>query len=74
MKNCEGCKWAEWSKTKAGKLHPSGVGKCTFPYSLPELPASMYWLGDSEPVPYGGRINRRKPHEAHCVYYLRADK
>lgn len=74
MKNCLGCKWAEWEKTKAGKLHPSGKGKCKFPYALPQLPAAMYWLGDSAPIPYGGKINRQAINDKHCAYYLRAEQ
>jgi hypothetical protein len=26
MKNCTGCKHAEWKRNAAGNLHPSGVG------------------------------------------------
>ena len=30
MKNCTDCKYADWQRTAAGKLHPSGDGECTY--------------------------------------------
>lgn len=68
MKSCKGCKHAEWHRTAAGKLHPSGTGMCKYPWKMPVLPASMYWIRDSF-IPYGGVINRRKELHAHCAYY-----
>lgn len=68
MKNCKGCKFAEWQKTDAGKLHPSGDGKCTYDFKMPALPACMYWRR-SAPSPKGGYINRRTEHKEHCPYY-----
>lgn len=65
MRSCIGCVHANWTKTANGRLHPSGEGRCTYPYRVPELPASMYWLTQS--VPCGGVINR-KDREADCVY------
>jgi len=32
---CNGCKFAAWSKTGAGNLHPSGYGKCNWAASYP---------------------------------------
>jgi len=74
MKNCTDCKHADWKKTAAGKLHPSGDGKCkmAFVYTLPPLPASMYWHTTNEPKPCGGFINRRSDLKDHCTYYNRA--
>ena len=69
MKNCMGCKFAEWKKTDAGKLHPSGDGKCTYDFNTPALPACMYWVGTITPSPEGGHINRRTEHKNHCPYY-----
>ena len=71
MKDCTNCKHAEWHKTTAGKLHPSGEGKCTYKYSVPKLPASMFWMGMRPPEPYGGGITRRKQLSDHCVYFER---
>ena len=68
MKNCTGCKYAIWEKTKTGRLHPSGDGRCKYPYKLPKLPASMYWLYCLD-RPEGGYINRRIDLKEHCVYY-----
>ena len=69
MKNCKGCKYADWQRTAAGKLHPSGDGRCKYPWKMPLLPASMYWLGSARPS--GGRISRRENFEDHCPYYTR---
>lgn len=69
MKNCNGCKYALWTRTEKGKLHPSGDGKCGKKIELPKLPASMWWLWESEPKPMGGYINRRGELKEHCVYW-----
>ena len=66
MKNCTKCKYAEWEKTKTGRLHPSGEGKCTYPYFFGKLPASMCWINCHVS---GGNINRRIDLEEDCVYY-----
>lgn len=70
MKTCNGCKYADWHRTAAGKLHPSGAGECTYPWKMPELPSSMYWIGS--PSRGGGGINRKKQFNGHCTYYVRA--
>ena len=72
MKTCTHCKYANWKRTPAGKLHPSGEGKCTFPWKLPPLPASMYWVTRDGPTPNGGYVNRREELKDHCTYYLDA--
>jgi len=69
MKNCKDCKYAEWDKTTTGRLHPSGDGKCTYPFKVPKLPAAMYWIGRTVPEPSGGQINRRTDLKEHCTYY-----
>ncbi len=74
MKTCEHCRHAVWKRTAAGKLHPSGDGKCGFEYKLPPLPASMHWLGRGAPTPCGGYINRRESLRDHCPYYDREAK
>jgi hypothetical protein len=73
MKTCNGCKHAEWFKTAAGRLHPSGDGTCKYPYKVPPLPAALYWIG-GVPVPSGWRINRREEHNDHCPYWCSADR
>jgi hypothetical protein len=73
MKNCLGCKYAEWDRSKNGNLHPSGNGRCGFPYKVPQLPASMYWIMYEVPKPHGGFINRRESFAEHCPYYLRGE-
>ena len=32
---CTGCKFAIWDLNKAGALHPSGHGKCTWSIEVP---------------------------------------
>jgi hypothetical protein len=71
MKNCLHCKHADWKRTKAGKLHPSGEGRCKYPWKMPKLPASMYWIGQSAPEPFGGRISRNCDMKEHCAYFER---
>jgi hypothetical protein len=68
MKDCTKCKYAEWERTTAGRLHPSGQGRCTYPWKMPQLPASMHWIGDA-PVPWGGYISRKEGLETHCAYF-----
>ena len=69
MKNCVGCKHAEWDRAKTGRLSPTGYGRCEYSYKIPKLPASMYWRYRIEPEPYGGLINRKEKFKEHCVYY-----
>lgn len=71
MKSCVGCVFADWQKTKTGRLHPSGSGLCTFKYKVPPLPESMYWL--DSPKPRGGYLERNRELKDHCVYFQRAD-
>lgn len=70
MKKCLDCSHAVWDKTKTGKLHPSGLGKCLYKFKIPELPSSMYWIGGN-PHPCGGSIFRKEELKNHCVYYQR---
>jgi hypothetical protein len=67
MKNCNGCNYAIWKKTKTDKLHPSGAGVCGFEYKIPPLPGSRYFIG--MPVICGGSINRKETFKENCVYY-----
>lgn len=72
MKTCQGCIYAEWKKTKAGKLHPSGDGRCTYEVIIPVLPYSFSWRGHyGEIVNYsqliaGGFIERHRELKDHC--------
>jgi hypothetical protein len=76
--DCNGCKWAAWVRTAAGRLHPSGDGKCEFPYTPRPLPGAFHWprygnLKPNIPKPYGGYINRREPLKRPCPYYERGE-
>ncbi len=73
MKSCLNCKYAHWQRTNAGKLHPSGDGGCAYPWKMPALPASMYWIGRSAPEPNGGHISRKDELKDHCVYFARTE-
>jgi len=70
VKKCNDCKYAEWAVTAKGRLHPSGDGKCKYPYVLPALPRAMYWIGGNV-APCGGHINRRTEFKEHCAYFSR---
>lgn len=69
MKYCLKCKHAKWYRDAAGRMHRDGGGKCGYPWKMPQLPAAMYWMGNSAPQPLGGYINRRKELKDHCPYY-----
>jgi hypothetical protein len=58
---CLTCKHAVWRKTKAGRLHPDGDGKCMYIVPIPALPAAMWWgyWGRVDPSISGGAISRR---------------
>lgn len=76
MKNCTNCKHAQWDKTAAGRLHPSGEGRCGYQVQLPKLPASMWWPRplSGAPKPSGGRINRHKDLPDHCAFFERESR
>jgi len=74
LKTCMGCGYAEWKKTKTGRLHPSGEGKCTYKYNAPALPNSMHFMGNRQPPePMGGWIDRKHVYETHCPYWCPAN-
>ena len=59
---CDGCDFAEWLRTKKGRLHPNKEGRCTrlkeHPLDL-RLPAAFRWVTlRSQPAPGGGHIKR----------------
>ena len=72
MKTCKGCKYAVWERTRAGRLHPSGEGKCDWKYKPPPLPRAFYYLGGEVPAPLGGYINRHEEFTDHCPYWSAA--
>lgn len=71
MKNCNGCKHAQWQRNARDHLHPSGDGMCGYVYVLPPLPPSMYFGGGLRV--YGGTINRHRDLAADCVHYSRGE-
>lgn len=68
MTNCTKCIYAQWKRTKNGRLHPSGDGRCGYKYAVPPLPVAMYWIL-GVPNPSGGHINRHKGCLSECPYY-----
>lgn len=75
MKQCIGCIYANWDKTKYGRLHPSGDGRCTDEVKMPTLPASMHWgwrWDEKPPRPGVGWINRKDSDRHPCP--CRADE
>ena len=72
MKTCKDCKYADWQRTKAGRLHPSGDGSCTYPFKIPQLPLAFYFIG-GPPSPYGGHISRGREFKEHCPYWSSAN-
>ena len=61
---CATCTRAAWKRTDAGRLHPSGDGRCGWVLVLPPIPKAFRWAGStiSDPNPLaGGYINRHRP-------------
>ena len=71
MSTCDHCTFAEWDRTKNGRLHPSKSGRCkrleAHPLDL-RLPAAFNWSRDSAPSPSGGWIERGKHHRTPCAF------
>ena len=72
MKTCKDCKYADWQRTKAGRLHPSGDGMCAYPFKIPRLPLAFYFIG-GPPSPCGGHISRGREFKEHCPYWSSAN-
>lgn len=63
---CLTCKLAEWQKTIAGRLHPSGDGKCGWKPPFIPISAAFRWTpwsnARNQPETFGGGyIGRRAP-------------
>lgn len=71
---CDNCTFAEWKRTKTGRLHPDKSGRCKWMAERGldlRLPVAFYWLGydgGRHPLPTGGRIERGKRHKAPCIF------
>lgn len=68
MPDCTTCHHAKWKRTSDGRLHPSGVGHCSWDgWKQLKLPLAMQVIvslaGEDIMKPRGGYINRHK-----CVY------
>jgi hypothetical protein len=51
---CESCRFAEWQRTTNGRRHPSGDGKCTFPF--PDGPLPVYVVGSYAGIRKGDTV------------------
>lgn len=64
MSSCLDCKFADWKRTAAGKLHPSGDGRCKHVWTPPPVSAA-HWFYDTKsrtpPNPTWGHITRKEP-------------
>ena len=65
MSTCMDCKFADWARTKTGRLHPSGEGMCRHVWAPPPISAAhRFDFGSRDmPRPRWGRIDRKKPHQ-----------
>ena len=71
MRTCNGCKYADWKRTNAGRLHPSGDGKCTYEWKTPQLAQSMYFASFEPPMVIVVSISRKRELPDHCAYFVR---
>jgi len=58
---CLTCRFAEWKRTEAGRLHPSGEGRCAWKFEPPPMSAAWWWGWHCDPTPgklKGGWIRR----------------
>jgi hypothetical protein len=62
---CKTCARAEWGRTKNGRLHPDGQGRCNWMMPDVKIPHAFYYFGwpGRLPKPSGGRIDRHNPHK-----------
>lgn len=67
MKKCDECKYANWKRTKAGKLHPDKAGKCEFLVKPAAVPSAFYYIID--PILHGGFIYRGEELKRNCPTY-----
>lgn len=61
---CLTCRLAEWQRTTADRIHPSGQGKCV--WTPAHIPTPAAWTWDTwggwrvQPKPSWGHIDRRR--------------
>lgn len=65
-KDCNGCYWAKWDRTQAGRMANTGDGNCTYPIKTIVTPSAYFWAGGVAPRPIGGLINRRRKLSEEC--------
>jgi hypothetical protein len=70
--DCTTCQLADWRRTKAGRLHPSGEGSCSWKgWKEWKFPKAFYLVGSvgHDLRPSGGYINRRTPCTDCSLYH-----
>lgn len=63
--SCMDCALAKWERTKTGRLHPSGDGRCQWKAPDIAVSAAFYFSGYKRkalPEPSGGYIERKQPY------------
>jgi hypothetical protein len=68
MKDCNGCKYANWKRTVAGRLHPSKAGRCMFQWKPVVVPLAYKYVSRNPrlPKPNGAYIWRDHTFDRHC--------
>lgn len=55
---CPDCSLANWARTKSGRLHPLGDGRCQWQMPIIQIPPVYTWGLSGQPKLNGGYINR----------------
>lgn len=69
MADCLNCRNAMWKLTAAGKLHPSGDGRCGWVWEERPIPAAFYYVGGGGNRPSGGYIDRKRLPAGDCPFF-----
>lgn len=70
---CVGCRFADWVRTSNGRLHPSGLGKCTWSKTFRIAPTSANNLKTSVDFK-GGCIDRKDDGFKECPVFQRGSE
>lgn len=63
--SCVDCRYAEWKRTAAGRLHPSGEGRCVYTWESIVLPVCYHWERRNLPRP---TVNGKPGLDRHRAY------
>jgi len=62
---CDGCRYAEWKRDKAGRLHSDQSGTCCYKVEVPQIPNALFVLPKAA-WSYGGKIVRGREWKRPC--------